>query len=90
MVSRYNTYYFKGSMTDTLVGKLSKTYGMIFCTKHTHASFTENGHDYYDPVRRRYIQIEKKNRKNILLKYYFYDFNLGEFIYIDVSDNKKY
>jgi len=85
----YSLYYYKGNVTNNLIKRLSDQHGLIFCKKRTSFNGSEDGHEYYDPVRRKYVTTEKNTRKNIMLSYYRYDSSSDKFVELGF-DSKRY
>jgi len=86
--NHYHIYYYKGN--NTTLNLLSKQYGLLFGKKVSSGYSRQDEIEYYDPVKRRYVTKVKFKRKNVSLKFYYYDINKKDFNEIVIKDNKIY
>ncbi len=91
MGEKNNLYYYKGS-SDIILNRLSLLHGMIFCKILYDKDNREyrNDLDYYDPVKKRYINKVFQTRKNLMLEYYIYNSKEKDFNKLVIKDNKIY
>lgn len=84
----YHIYYYNGS--DRTLNLLSEQFGLLFGKKVSCGYNRQDDIEYYDPVKRRYVTKVKLKRKNVSLKFYYYDINKKDFNEIVIKDNKIY
>jgi hypothetical protein len=94
----YNIYYYNGSDrtlnyyngSDRTLNLLSEQFGLLFGKKVSSGYSRQDEIEYYDPVKRRYVTKVKLKRKNVSLKFYYYDINKKDFNEIVIKDHKIY
>ncbi|MFA5586364.1 MAG: hypothetical protein WDA02_07465 [Saccharofermentanales bacterium] len=84
----YYMHYYNGN--DNILNLLSEQYGLLFCKKISIGYSRQDEIEYYDPVKRKYVTKVKLKRKNISLKFYYYNINKKDFNEIVIKDHKIY
>ena len=86
----FNDFYYYTGDSNRQLNFLRKNYGLILCIKDYARNYSTNQLKYYDENKNDYVYKSDRIRRNIIVTYYYYDFNNKTINILNIKSlNKK-